>query len=1087
MLRPHLTLDALLDGLLPGLKARLAESAREGLPCPVPIVVPSKHTGDWLQTRIAERTGLCMGFEFIPPQELVNRVLRLEAEASGRSFENNLWAPENLVWRALPHMRDFARDLGLEADKASGRDLFALATLIVDQFDHYAHFRPDLFRCWHHQKPARQSAGKMSEALLEAEAWQRRLFGCLQADISALPNAQEHPALLFTDLAEQGAAHAAAARIPQLFVIGIGTLDPLLVETLLLLEKGGSIVSTHVVLPSLHYLDDLRRQPDVLEQLTEDVEQEPPDAGNPLLLSLGRQAIGAFQLMAQLDENFSAWDETDSPADNRPASLLATLQRDIRELRQTPPGSQTLAASDRSLRLHACHGPRREMEVLRDELLRAFDELPGLRPDEVLVVCPDLKPYASLAESVLRRGNPPLPVRVTELPASFQNPLVEAVLALLDYAHGRWPASGLIELTHLPAVRAHLELGDDEKELARLHSWVRDSGLTEEGAAGTETPGLTGSWLRARDRLVAGAWFGHDDRLLYPDDEHVLPVAGSLEAQDRSRDAFLAWHASLELTLREWRGPCTPAAWAERLSKAHARLFASPLDDQHFPELLRQLELLAAQDCPEEVDSATLLDWLERQFESHSAARSALTGDIAIGRFRQLQNQSCRVLAMIGMQDGQFPRQARRPAWDLLQLEPRRWDRNPRTEDRQLFLDALLAPSERLIVTGAVQNLRTGKREPYSACIDELRRMAPSPVPELVHKLYPFSSDYFSPNAQLPPSFDRGSLAVAGALLQRDAATPRTQPFFLLPQEAKPLESLTLEALLSFWKDPARAWVRAQGITLPHEEDDERELDRPPLTLDALDEWQLRARLLEARLSGGSAPPRAYLDATRLLPPRHLGDNGWDRLAPVANAIADAVLAHQPLAPAPLELQIPGLPRLDCLLHLGTQDGRTCLLAHSPGSFRTGKDFLPAWLEALASAATGRELSCLFIDASVYDQKRIRIAPPIPQEEALARMHLLLGGYLEGLRRPLCFAPATSEAYFDSLRGESEPDPERLTHAAGNTWEKDSGEGLRPASLLAWRDLEPFSSAFAPDWHAWAMEVSAPLKAWIKATVEVPA
>lgn len=1085
MLRPHLTLDALLDGLLPGLQARLGAASREGLPRPVPIVVPSKHIGDWLQTRIAKRAGLCMGFEFIPPQELVNRVLRTETEARGQPFGSNLWTPENLVWRLLPRMSEFADELGLKSESASVRDLFALATVLVDQFDHYSHFRPELFRAWHLHKPARHSGRQVTEALLADEGWQRRLFLRLQADIAALPEAQAHPALVFTELAEQGAAQAAARDIPHLFVIGIGSLDPLLVETLLLLEKGGSEIATHVVLPSLHYLDDLRKQPGLMETLAEDAELDPPDSGNPLLLSMGRQAIGAFQLLAHLDENFSAWDEEPaSPETHATPSLLRTLQNDIQSLRHTPPGSIPRDPTDRSLHLHACHGPRREMEVLRDELLRAFAEIPGLRPEEVLVACPELGPYAALADAILRRGSPPLPVRVTELPSSAQNPVVEACLSFLEYAHSRWPASGLIELTHLPAIRAHLGLGDDEKELARLHAWIRDSGLTEEGPQSGEMSRARGPWQRARDRLIAGAWFGHDDRIQYPDGEHALPVAGGLEGQDEARDAFLAWHWGLENTLREWRTPCPPAAWSERLSRAHSLLLLSPLDDQHLPELVRQLEILAAQDCATAVDSATLLDWLSRQFESHSAARSALTGDIAVGRFRQLQNQPCRVLAMLGMQDGQFPRQARRPAWDLLQLDPKRWDRNPRTEDRQLFLDALLAPSDRLIITASVQNLRTGKREPYSSCVDELRRLAPSEIPETTHKLYPFSADYFGRGAGLPISFDRANLEVAKALRDRAPADPRTQPFFDRPQEICEPESLSLEHLIQFWKEPARAWVRAQGIRLPREEADERELDRPPLTLNALEEWQVRAHLLEELLRRGETPPRVALDANRLLPPGYLGNNGWDRLSFAAQALAKAVNAHAPLPPVPVELQLKGLPRLDGLLHFGTHDGVTCLLAHSPGSFRSGKDFLPAWFEALVAAATGRVLDSVFIDLSSDKEARVRIAPAVPRTEAIAHLQVLLHAYLEGLGRPLCFAPTTSEAYLEALKGETEQDHEKLINVGATAWAKEQGDGTRPAALLAWRDLDPFTTDKLPDWHAWAMKVSSPLNQWWKSAVE---
>ena len=83
--------------------------------------------------------------------------------------------------------------------------------------------------------------------------------------------------------------------------------------------------------------------------------------------------------------------------------LLRQLQADILHLRARGQGGVArglVSSGDRSVRLHACHGPMRQVEVLHDELLRLFDAVPDLRPRDVVVMCPDLAAFAPLVEAV---------------------------------------------------------------------------------------------------------------------------------------------------------------------------------------------------------------------------------------------------------------------------------------------------------------------------------------------------------------------------------------------------------------------------------------------------------------------------------------------------------------------------------------------------------------------------------------------------------------------------------------------------------------------------------------------------------------
>ena len=68
--------------------------------------------------------------------------------------------------------------------------------------------------------------------------------------------------------------------------------------------------------------------------------------------------------------------------------------------RSQPGDRYPLAPSDRSLRIHACHSPTRELEGLRDQLLDLFDQTPDLQPWEVVVLAPNVDAYAPAIEAV---------------------------------------------------------------------------------------------------------------------------------------------------------------------------------------------------------------------------------------------------------------------------------------------------------------------------------------------------------------------------------------------------------------------------------------------------------------------------------------------------------------------------------------------------------------------------------------------------------------------------------------------------------------------------------------------------------------
>ncbi|MFM8983355.1 MAG: exodeoxyribonuclease V subunit gamma [Spartobacteria bacterium] len=348
---------------------------------PLRLVVPSVHFRDWLQLQIARRFGICMGFEFSMPQDFVVEVFR--AAGIERAAD---WTKRHLEWAILEKICASPKILPLLPENASIRNRFAMARAVADRFDQYAHFRPEMFEAWSQGRGFLQKPDHRAE-----EAWQRDLWNKLFEKFG------NDPGLLPQRLNNVEAAAKLRDAFRAVTVIGSGSLDPLLMETLHVLSTSGVGVDIRVILPCLGYLADIRKQnqsgnlalPDSSSN-PEDFKLGPEVQNNPLLVSMARHAVGAFVLIGEKGHQYDNWpDPGDLVEQSNPNTLLKRIQQGVRANSEYAKVDGLNA--DDSLRIHECYGARRELEVLRDELLRAFSDIEDLEPEDVLIAVPSFE------------------------------------------------------------------------------------------------------------------------------------------------------------------------------------------------------------------------------------------------------------------------------------------------------------------------------------------------------------------------------------------------------------------------------------------------------------------------------------------------------------------------------------------------------------------------------------------------------------------------------------------------------------------------------------------------------------------------
>ena len=192
---------------------------------------------------------------------------------------------------------------------------------------------------------------------------------------------------------------------------------------------------------------------------------------NPLLASLSRDVREMQQRLPATAGHIHY------AASGNGETVLAKLQNDIRNERVPEPDERVPA--DDSISIHACYGPARQVEVLRESLLHLLENDDTLEPRDIIVMCPDVATFAPLISAAFGQhgaGHPGhrLRVRLADRGLARTNPLLDMVDGLLRLAAGRVTASEVLDLAATaPVARQFSFTGEN---LETLRRWTTRAG-----------------------------------------------------------------------------------------------------------------------------------------------------------------------------------------------------------------------------------------------------------------------------------------------------------------------------------------------------------------------------------------------------------------------------------------------------------------------------------------------------------------------------------------------------------------------------------------------------------------------------------
>jgi exodeoxyribonuclease V gamma subunit len=449
------------------------------------------------------------------------------------------------------------------------------------------------------------------------------------------------------------------------------------------------------------------------------------------------------------------------------------------------------------------------------------------------------------------------------------------------------------------------------------------------------------------------------------------------------------------------------------------------------------------------------------------------TGHLTICTLVPMRSVPHRVVCLLGLDDGVFPRRTATDGDDLMLAEPYVGDRDSRTEDRQMLLDALMAARDRLIVTYTGNDERTNAPRPPAVPVGELLdvvdRTARVEVGEardrvvVRHPLQPFDPCNFLPGRLVPArpwSFDRTTLDGARALVGERAPVP---PFLRRPLPDADTRLLSVEELVAFVEHPMRAFLRRRlGIRLGDFTDEVD--DALAVELDKLAEYGVGQRLLEARLAGVEERQACLAEIARgTLPPGDLGRPVIKTVMPTVEAIVERAQAMLPAGvdPGSVDVRVE-LP--DGRLLTGTVPGvsgdvlRTAMYARVAPKHR-----LAAWVRllALSAAHPERPFEAVTVGraakgdaASVVRVGALGADAASRHAAAMRELAALVDLHDRCLREPLPVFSKTSAAYAAAVAAGADAEA-----AAREQWEsgyKKRGEDAEPEHELVLGDRRAF-------------------------------
>lgn len=984
------------------LASHLSDSLKSQMPNdpiqPQTILVPNRDSAKWLQLYLSEKQGIAANYRFLMPAEWHWKRIREIYPDLPKVLSSD---PEPMKWTIFSLLTDpdilkrFNRLYNYIS--AQTEEMREIATLklcrqLASVYDQYLIYRPEMVLRW--------DSGRLGEG---DERWQAELWLLLTEKWSRSfkKPVGHHKAKLF-EIAEKEFQLSDGVPETPLFIFNPGLIPASIVRFLNIYS-----VNHPVFLFQNRVTERVNEKYDcsILNSLAEETE-----------------SVDAIYRSVLDDEklNFCEFesDFTLGVVKNRITNNLPDKQIQF-------------AVEDNSVQIRSCHSPLREIETLHQFLLEQFESDPSLKPDEILVITPDLAPYEKLIDGVFgvqEKGVPSIPYRT---PATGYQESMQVNNTFIDFLNlltSRFQFDEVFDLFQSKLILERFDL--TQSDAAKIKEWLEENyiiwGIDEDHRKEWGQPEQkTHTWKKAIQRIWSGDLMGsHDDGTL-----GFERYDGVKSITDREKWAlFTKFFGLLTECQKEVKTPKTGSQWCDVMTRWASNLFSDGLmSDGAGYALNSGIESLREQIKSSGIDRKLsfriLQSELKKVLENSSGRSARFTDGVTFSSMVPVRGLPFKVIAMIGLNEESFPRKQNAPDFDLMNQNPRITERDRKKEDKALFLESVMAAGDihycSYIGQSKVDNEKLPPSPVVSEWIDYLSRITGRPQEELTRHE---AISGFSPNAfEKSKSYSLQYHSAMALSTAENAKRPRGLQFNG-KEEGNSKVDVEFSDLIRFYTKHTDWFLKNKFDASPSDPQEERD----EFSLNSLEKHKLFVQVFSWRLSG--------IDSDTILPvvlESGILPAGWGGRK-ISNELTGAVDAALDVLN---ELSIePEFSNIDVSIKLNDMQitgyidtfSKYGFVQINPSSMR-GDNLFKAWLNHLVWQVTERGNG----SESRFVCELKKGDPKVFTFRTVKKPEKILGKYLKEFRdfsfKPMKFFPNVIQEYLDK---NPEKDQERAYLAA---------------------------------------------------------
>jgi len=710
------------------------------------IVVQNAGMQHWLNMSLAHQRGISMNISYALPSQFLWKLVRSMASEEDVP-DQSPFSREVLSWRidallsseVVMHDDEFSsatqywlgsidtQDIETSShcfDEKQTLKRYQLACQLADLYEQYLIFRPKWIDDWHQGKTSNNFDEKKQAS--EVEKWQAKLWQLLTQEQSYNP-------IELVNKAIDNIASKKHLLPPRLSFFGINAMAPMWLSFIEAVSEHLDVHFFHLN-PCFDYWGDIQSEKQAINLLAKWVDGHDDisvNVGNPLLSNLGQQGR---EFMALLNDystvNIDVFETINESDSCHNLSVLQHVQQDIltlSDMRDSVKNQQ-----DNSIVFTSAHSALREVQGLHDWLLHQFNDDKTLTPKDVLVMCPQVEQYAPYVSAVFARGwqdiadkIPPLPCSIADRLSKDAEPIVASFTQLLSLPDSRFQVSQIIGMLRLPAMQNKFSISLEELE--KISAWLEDA-CVHWGADQQHKQQVLHStqvnnaftWQQGLSRLMRG--FAFSDSPEFIDEQLYLP---NVEGNDGvllgklmlilEQLQYFSTHLSIEKTA---------SGWQQFLLTLLNSLF-EVTDETAFNVIDKAISSLGEYcqhaNYQQNISLSVVRDFLTNHFSQPDPGRQFMVGQITFCSMLPMRSIPFKVIAILGLNDGEFPRQRQPLGFDLMaSSKSELGDRSRRGDDRYLFLEAIISARQSLYLSYQGRNIRNNNEKQPSIVLKEL-------------------------------------------------------------------------------------------------------------------------------------------------------------------------------------------------------------------------------------------------------------------------------------------------------------------------------------------------------------------------------